>query len=209
MRAGDNPFHGFFSAPHAKMVPMGIPIPARRQLVAAILLVCAAAQPALAVRRRGAKLYPHKETAADMRGMQRIFLGWVDLKEDDWAVHGYSNKQEWASNIPALNSAFRYICQSYLAGKTVDGAKQKGDENAAGYDLYIKISDVMIDYSKYHLYMSIHFIDPKTNTEIGSIPARPYFGNDWGFVNYLRAALDEASQKIRVEITGDEHPKKR
>jgi hypothetical protein len=40
-----------------------------------------------------------------------------------------------------------------------------------GYDLYIRFSDVLIDYGKYHLYLSIHFIDPKTNAEIRSIPA--------------------------------------
>ena len=91
----------------------------------------------------------------------------------------------------------------------MDGARTRGDENAAGYDLYIKFSDAMIDYSKYHLYLSIHFIDPKTNTEIGSIPARPYFGNDWGLVNYLKNALGEVSQKIKVEIVGGEQQKRR
>ncbi|HXM39746.1 MAG TPA: hypothetical protein VN924_00755 [Bryobacteraceae bacterium] len=175
----------------------------RRYLVAAILLACIAAEPALAARRRGAKLYPFKETTVDMSGMNRILLGWVDLKEDDWAVHGYSTKVEWASEIPGLNAALTGFCRSnYLIGKTVVGAKDKGDENAAGYDLYIKFSDVSIDYNKYHLYLSIHFIDPKTNAEIGSIPARPYFGNDWGFVNYLRAALEEVAQKIGVEVSG-------
>jgi hypothetical protein len=66
----------------------------------------------------------------------------------------------------------------------------------------------LIAYNEYNLYLSIHFIDPKTNTEIGSIAARPYFGNDWGFVNYLMAALDEVSKKIRVEVTGEDHSKK-
>ena len=48
-----------------------------RQLFAVILLVCIGVQPGLAARRRGAKLYPDKETTADMKGMNRIFLGWV------------------------------------------------------------------------------------------------------------------------------------
>jgi len=137
-----------------------------------------------------------------MSGRNRIFLGWVDLKEDDWAAHGYSSKDEWAAQIPGLNISFQRQCQILLlGGKTVAGAKDKSDEDAAGYDLYIKFSDVLIDYNKYHLYLSIHFIDPKTNTELGFIPARPYFGNDWGFVKYLKSALDEASQKIKVEVT--------
>jgi hypothetical protein len=28
-----------------------------------------------------------------------------------------------------------------------------------------------------------------------------YFGKDWGFANYLKAALDEVSKKIKVEVT--------
>jgi hypothetical protein len=189
---------------------MGIPVPMRRLLFAVILLVCIGVQPGLAVRRRGAKLYPDKETTADMKGMNRIFLGWVDMREDDWAVRGYKSKAEWAPKIVEMNAEFLRLCQVQLVdGKTVVGAKEKGDENAAGYDLYIKFSDVMIDYSKYHLYLSIHFIDPKTNTEIGSIPARPYFGNDWGLVNYLKNALGEVSQKIKVEIVGGEQQKRR
>jgi hypothetical protein len=182
----------------------------RRQFLAGILLVCTGVQPGLAARRRGAKLYPNKETTAVMSGMSRVFLGWVDLNEDAWALYGYSSKADWASKVIGLNSDFLRLSQiKLLDGKTVVGAKEKGDENAAGYDLYIKFSDVLIDYSKYHLYLSIHFIDPKTNAEIGSLPARPYFGNDWGFVNYLKAALDEASQKIKVEVIGGPNQKKR
>lgn len=175
----------------------------RRQLFVVFLLVCMGVQPGLAARRRGAKLYPGKETTADMRGMNRIFLGWIDMKEDAWALYGYSSKEEWASMVTGLNSQFLGLCQNkLLGGKTVVGARDKGDEDAGGYNLYIRFSDVRIDYSKYHLYLSIHFIDPRTNAEIGSIPARPYFGNDWGFANYLKSALDEASQKIKVEIVG-------
>ena len=182
----------------------------RRQLFAMTLLVCVGVQPCFSARRRGAKLYPDKETTADMKGMNRVFLGWVDMKEDDWKARGYSTKAEWASKVAELNAEFLRLCQVKLVdGKTVVGAKEKGDENAAGYDLYLKFSDVLIDYNNYHLYLSIHFIDPKTNAEIGSLPARPYFGNDWGLVNYLKSALDEASQKIKVEIVGGEQQKKR
>jgi len=143
-----------------------------------------------------------------MSGMNRILVGWVDFREDDWALHGYENKADWAAKVTILNTELVRLClPKYLIGKTIVGAKEKGDENAAGYDLYIKFSDVLIDYNKYHLYLSIHFIDPKTTNEIGSLPAMPYFGNDWGLVNYLKSALDEASQKIKVEVIG-ETPKK-
>jgi hypothetical protein len=181
----------------------------RRQLFVVFLLVCMGVQPALAVRRRGAKLYPDKETTADMSGKKKIFLGWVDMKEDEYATHSYPSKEVWASKILEMNAEFLRLCQTKLIdGKTVVGAKNKDDQNVAGYDLYIKFSDVVIDYSHYHLYLSMHFIDPATNQEIGSLPARPYFGNDWGLVNYLKNALDEASQKIKVEIVGGDAQKK-
>jgi hypothetical protein len=132
---------------------MAVPLWMKRYLPATILLACMAAEPALAMRWRGAKRYPYKETTAEMSGVNRIFVGWVDLKEDDWAMHGYSTKAEWVSEIPGLNAALTGFCGSkYLIGKTVAGAKEKGDENAAGYDLYIKFSDVLIDYNKYQLY---------------------------------------------------------
>ena len=107
----------------------------RRQLLVVFLLLCIGLPPGLAARRRGAKLYPGKETTADMRGMNRIFLGWIDMKEDAWALYGYSSKEEWASMVTGLNSQFLGLCQTkLLGGKTVVGARDKGDEDAGGED---------------------------------------------------------------------------
>ena len=138
-----------------------------------------------------------------MAAAKSVFLGWVDMVPDNWAVHECSDKAEWEGAINRLNNAFQRLCETkWLSGRTVVGAKNKGDENAAGNDLYVKFSDVRIDYNNYHLILSIHFIDPKTNTELASLPVRPYYGNDWGFEKYLRAALDEVGEKVRTEITG-------
>jgi hypothetical protein len=52
-------------------------------------------------------------------------------------------------------------------------------------------------------------IDPRTNSEIASIPLRPYYGNDWGLKNYLKAALDEVGTKVQVEVTGEVPGKKK
>ena len=105
-----------------------------------------------------------------------------------------------------MNSSFS---RSLVPGRTITSAKGNGDENAAGNDLYIKFSDVRVDYNNYHLILSIHFIDPKTNSEIASIPVRPYYGNDWGLKNYLKAALDEVATKVQVEVTGESPGKKK
>jgi len=172
---------------------------------AALLLLCISFPlPSLAARHKVPR-YLNKESTVYLSKMNLIFIGWVDLGADDWALWGYGNKTEWTDIIGSLNSSFS---RNLVPGRTITSAKDKGDENAAGNDLYVKFSDVRVDYNNYHLILSIHFIDPKTNAEIASIPVRPYYGNDWGFKNYLKAALDEVGTKVQVEVTGQAPGKK-
>ena len=172
-----------------------------RLTVVAALLACFGLPSSL--EARGPKRYLNKESTVGMSAMKNVFLGWVDLRPDDWAVHEYDTKLEWAAVINTLNHSFQGLCATkWLRGRTVTGAKDQADENAAGKDLYIRFSDVRIDYDNYLLYLSIHFIDPKTNTEIAAIPARPYYGNGRGLAGYLKEALEEVNRKIQVEITG-------
>jgi hypothetical protein len=178
-------------------------------ITAVSFLLCMAFPAPLMAGRHSVPRYLNKETTPDMKGMNRIFVGWVDLGPDEWAAHGYATKAEWIDVIGSLNSAFTSGLQAtYLNGRTIVAAKEKGDENAAGCDLYIKFSDVHVDYDNYHLILSIHFIDPKTNAEIAAIPVRPYYGNDWGLRGYLNEALKEVGTKLRVEVTGESPGKK-
>jgi hypothetical protein len=149
---------------------------------------------------RGAKY--SKETVADLSGAKTIFLGWVDLDPDGWNLWGYETKEEWLSVIADLNHDFQSSCKGqYLAGRTVKAAKYKGDEEATGNDLYIKLSDVSIDHTYYGIRLSIHFVDPKTNAEIASIPSRLYYEKRWfKFQLYMRAALDDIGQKVQAEM---------
>jgi hypothetical protein len=158
---------------------------------------------------RGHKSYS-KETPVDMSAKKTIFLGWVDLPSEGWSLWGYGNKEEWVNVIKDLNQDFQSSCQGqYLAGRTVTVAKDRNDENAAGNDLYIKFADVNIDHEYYGIRLSIHFIDPKTNIEIASVPSRLYYEKRWfKFQLYMRAALDEVSRKIQVEVTGESKEKK-
>jgi hypothetical protein len=127
-----------------------------------------------------------------MRSLNSIFVGWVNLNPDEWILYRHDNtlgiirggsdaaqwsKADWIDAINSLNSLFQQKCQSqYLTGHKIAAAKNNGDENATGNDLYIKFSDVRIDYGNYQLILSVHFIDPKTNAEIATITARPYYG---------------------------------
>ena len=173
--------------------------------LALLLLVCFSFPLQSAAARHKVPRYLNKESTVDMSKMNHIFVGWVDLGVEDWALYGYENKTDWADIIGSLNSSFS---RNLVPGRTVDCAKDKGDENAADSDLYIKFSDVRVDYNNYHLILSIHFIDPKTNSEIATIPVRSYYGNDWGLKNYLKAALDEVGTKVQVEVTGETPEKK-
>jgi|SRR5580658_1211484 hypothetical protein len=182
----------------------------RLVVVAALLLLCISFPPPSLAARHKVPRYLTKETTVDMKDMNHVFLGWVDLGADEWAYRGYSTKDEWVNVIDSLNAEFaRSLQVTYLPGRTITAAKNKLEENTAGNDLYIKFSDVRVDYDNYHLILSIHFIDPKTNAEIGSIPTRPYYGNDWGLKNYLKAALDEVGTKLQVEVTGESQGKKK
>jgi len=173
----------------------------RRAVLLASLVVCVSCQSSL--QARGAKRYLKKETTADMAALKSVFIGWVDLGPDDWALHGYSDKREWEAVVIGLNRALQKLCQTtYLPGRTVVGAKDIGDTGDSTHDLHVKFSDVRINYNDYHLFTSIQFVDPRTNAVLGSIPVRPYYGNDWGFVNYLRAAMEEVAVKLQVEIIG-------
>jgi hypothetical protein len=167
-------------------------------LIAGLLLIVAFQSPL------EAKAKPKKETAADLSAAKTIFLGWVDLSPEEWSVWGYSNKEEWVNVIKDLNLDFQSSCQGkYLAGRTVTAAKDSSDENTTGKDLYIKFSDVHIDHETYGIRLAIHFIDPKTNTEIASIPTRLYSEKRWfKFQLYMRAALDDVGEKIQVDVTG-------
>jgi hypothetical protein len=180
----------------------------KRFIAVAVLALLCIALPTPAYARYGVKRYLKKETTVDMNAMNHVCVGWVDLGADQWGRLEYDTKTEWSGTIDSLNNAFvSGLPAMYLPGRTVVGAKNKEDVSMTGCDLYIKFSDVFVDYDHYHLILGIHFVDPKTGTEIGTIPVRPYFGDEWGLRGYLDAALKEVSTKLTVEITGAMPPK--
>jgi hypothetical protein len=183
-----------------------------KQLIfaATLLLLCISFPASLAARHKVPR-YLHKESTVDMSKMNRILIGWVDLGPDGWALYDFHSRADWTDDIAVLNASFlRDLQATYLNGRTITAAKDKdkADENASGNDLYIKFSDVRVDYDNEHLVLSIHFIDPKTNAEIASIPARPYYGDGHNVTESLKAALDEVGTKLQVEVT-DESPGKK
>jgi len=154
----------------------------------------------------GPKRYLEKETPADMTRAKNVYLGWLDMNPQDWATYGYSTEEEWKQVINELNNWFQAMCRTkYLKGRNVTGAKNATDQNTLGQDLFIKFSKVSIDYDNLYLVLGIEFIDPKTDSVLGTIPVRQYykgiFWTPWGFERYLYNDLEEVNLKLQIEVT--------
>jgi hypothetical protein len=177
----------------------------KRLVISAVLfLLCLALPAPLIAGRHSVPRFLNKEIPADMSQASHIFVSWVDMNEEDWGAHGYMSKQEWADVISSLNASLgSNLIATYLPGRNVIMAKSKDEAAPSDADLIVKFSDVRVDYDNYHLILAIHFIDAKTGTEIGAIPVRPYYGNDWGLRGYLNEALKEVGLKMKVEISGN------
>jgi len=176
----------------------------KRFVISAVLFsLCLALPSPLMALRHGVPRFLNKETTPDFSALNNVCVGWVDLGADDWGAHGYSTKAEWINIIESLNASFiSNLKATNLPGKKIIAATGPEDNKPAGCDVIIRFSDVHIDYNEYHLILSIHFFDPQTHTEIGAIPARPYYGNDWGLRGYLNEALKDVGVKLGVELTG-------
>lgn len=94
----------------------------RLAITAALLLLCISLPASLEARHKVPR-YLNKESTVDMSNMNRIFVGWVDLGADDWALYGYENKTDWADIVGSLNSSFS---RNLVPGRTIASAKDKG-----------------------------------------------------------------------------------
>jgi len=173
----------------------------KRLLLIVGLLICAGFLNSLQARNSKNTM---KETTIDMSTTKKVFVGWVDLPADEWNLWGYSSRGDWAQVIQDLNQDFQNDCQArYLEGMVVKVAKDRNDANAAGNDLAIKFSDIHIDRKTYGISLSIHFIDPKTNTEIAVVPPHLYYERRvFRFQAYMREALADIGKRIQIETTG-------
>jgi hypothetical protein len=104
--------------------------------------------------------------------------------------------------INHANAAFQEYSQSKtFSGRTMTAAKSRDDQNTEGNDLYVKFSDVVYDH-KYRLTLSVHFIDLKTNKEIGSIPVKTYTAHVCGLEGCMIKELDKVSEDIQKDFSG-------
>lgn len=144
---------------------------------------------------------PKKETQADMTSAKDIFVGWIDIGLDDyWAELGYASQQDWMEVINRNNLRFQQNFRSKLMERNVEGPKNRLDPAGPGKDLQILFRDVKFDVDSYAVTASIHFIDPETGKELGSIPARKYRGGRFSVDNCINGALNKIAEKLKDEL---------
>ncbi len=166
----------------------------KRSVVIAFCLLSLTLTPSLA---------KDKPAPVDMKGMNRVFLGWVDISPDDYHHQGYSTREEYLAVINHANTAFQEFTQSKaFAGRTMTAAKSRDEQNTAGNDVYVKFSDVSYDH-KYRLHLAIHFIDLKTNAEIGSVPLNTYTAHMCGLEGCMIKELDKVGEELQKEFSGE------
>jgi len=165
----------------------------RRFSVTALLLLSVAFTTLLVAKER--------KFTADISNMNRIFVGWVDINSDDYHRQGYSTREEYLHIINNANVAFQENLRSKLSGKTISAAKDRGDINPAGNDLYIKFSDADFTHG-YRLELSIHYIAVATNTEVGSVPLKTYTGRLCGLEGCMRKELEEVADDLAKQLRG-------
>jgi hypothetical protein len=143
-----------------------------------------------------------KPTPVDIKNFNKVFIGWVDVNPDDYHKLGYGSKEEWSGVINGANVNFQknLASSSAFSGKTVTSAKDRTDTNTAGNDLYVKFTDAQFDH-KYRLHIAVHFIDLKSNSEIGSVPLETYGAHLCSLSGCLDKELAEVNKKIQ-ELAG-------
>lgn len=138
-----------------------------------------------------------KAPAVDLSGKNRVFVGWVDLNPSAYASLGYKSKDVWIAAINKANADFLAQCKAkYLAGHTVEGAKNKDDANTADNDLYVRFDDVVFD-SSYILHLSAHVIDLKDNSEVATITNGRYRGRLCALEGCITKELEEVGFQLQ------------
>jgi len=81
----------------------------------------------------------------EFSGSNNLYVGWLDLKSDDYRKWGYPTKEEWVKDINDLNvGGVQKFVRDYLKGFNVTGAQKVNDRvPTAGY--VIQFSNVSID----------------------------------------------------------------
>ena len=105
-----------------------------------------------------------------LSGYKTIYVGWLDLRENDWKLYGYASKDQWVTAIKTANiSVLQEYLKQDLPGKTITGASSKSDTFSGNSDLYLKFAFNKINQNFNYgwggvdeLLVDVEFIEGKT-----------------------------------------------
>ena len=101
-----------------------------------------------------------------------IYVGWLQLREDDWKNYGYGSKRQWINAIKKHNiSGLQTYLKEQLTGRKIYGAKSQKDVYRGTGALYMKFSFDKLDATDNlssidTLYVTAVFIDGKTKKAV-------------------------------------------
>ena len=104
-----------------------------------------------------------------LNGYKSIYVGWLDLREDDWKVYEYDSKNTWATEIKRHNTkGLQEYIKAELPGKTIYGAASKSETYSGKGDLYLKFkfNKINQNYNGWgavdEMLVDVDFIDGKS-----------------------------------------------
>lgn len=138
---------------------------------------------------------------------KKIYVDWLDLKEEDWKVHGYESVEQWREVILEMNmDAFHRFLKELIPGKEFSFSTSISGEPGKDMELHIKFSDCNIIYHAPRPFrgrwievpVNIHYIDLKTNKEIYTESITPIGSNRLipNFEILLKSAMHTIAEYI-------------
>ncbi len=129
----------------------------------------------LAVTLFSACLFPTRFTivkenpsSPNLSGYKSIYVGWLDLNEDEWKNCGYASKDIWVAEIKKLNvDGLQLYLKTELPEKNIVGAASKKDLYSGKGDLVLKFKVVELDtrigaFKDSSFSVNVDFIDGKS-----------------------------------------------
>ncbi len=107
-----------------------------------------------------------------LSGYKSIYVGWLNLDENEWKTYGYGSKNVWASEIRRNNvEGLQVYLREELPGKALFGAQSKDETYGGKGDLFIKFKIINLEpttgaFRDASLTVDVEFIDGKSGKSL-------------------------------------------
>jgi hypothetical protein len=107
-----------------------------------------------------------------LSGYKSIYVGWLDLNEEEWKNCGYASKNIWLAEIKKHNiKGLQEYIKLELPDKTVFGASSKTDTYTGKGDLFLKFKIIKLDtstgaFKDTDFSVDVNFIDGKSGNTL-------------------------------------------